>query len=343
MFPAKTLIPIAKTLLISLLGVLFMRWAELPLPWLLGPMLGCLIASLAGLKLIGLPFASNLMRTVLGVAVGASFSPEVVARLGDTVLSLAFVPFFIFTIGAVGYPYFRNFCGFDKATSFYAAMPGGLQDMLIFGQEAGGSARILSLVHATRVLVIVATLPLILSLGFEQDLSNPPGIPAQDLPISEGLIMIVVAIAGWRIAKWLGLFGASILGPLILALIASLTGVITHRPPAEAITAAQFFIGLGVGVNYVGITARELRYVVLAALGYTILIGGIAVIFGGIVILAGLAPAVEGMLAFSPGGQAEMAVLAIVAGVDVAFVVTHHLLRIVLVIIGAPLAFRFLR
>jgi len=46
---------------------------------------------------------------------------------------------------------------------------------------------------------------------------------------------------------------------------------------------------------------------------------------------------VEAILAFAPGGQGEMAVLALVAGADVAFVVTHHLVRLVIVIAGAPL------
>ena len=42
------------------------------------------------------------------------------------------------------------------------------------------------------------------------------------------------------------------------------------------------------------------------------------------------------ILAFLPGGQAEMAIIAIVAGADVAFVVAHHLLRVFLVILTAP-------
>lgn len=51
----------------------------------------------------------------------------------------------------------------------------------------------------------------------------------------------------------------------------------------------------------------------------------------------GLAHPVEAFLAFAPGGQAEMTVLAIVAGADLGFVIAHHLARIVLVITGAPL------
>jgi uncharacterized membrane protein AbrB (regulator of aidB expression) len=63
-------------------------------------------------------------------------------------------------------------------------------------------------------------------------------------------------------------------------------------------------------------------------------------IFGGAASALGLAPSAEAFLSFAPGGQAEMAILAIVAGADVAFVVTHHIVRIVLVILGAPLISR---
>jgi uncharacterized membrane protein AbrB (regulator of aidB expression) len=53
--------------------------------------------------------------------------------------------------------------------------------------------------------------------------------------------------------------------------------------------------------------------------------------------LAGLAPALETVLAFAPGGQAELTVLALIVGADMAFVVAHHVLRIFIVILGAPL------
>mgnify|MGYP002714547853 CR=1 FL=1 len=49
------------------------------------------------------------------------------------------------------------------------------------------------------------------------------------------------------------------------------------------------------------------------------------------------------ILAFLPGGQAEMIVIAIIAGADLAYVVSHHLLRIVLVILLAPIVARLFR
>jgi uncharacterized membrane protein AbrB (regulator of aidB expression) len=61
------------------------------------------------------------------------------------------------------------------------------------------------------------------------------------------------------------------------------------------------------------------------------------------VVLLGLAPPIDAFLAFAPGGQAEMTVLAIVSGAELGFVVIHHLARIVVVVLGAPLLLRVLR
>ena len=251
-------------------------------------------------------------------------------------LSLMLVPLFVVCIGVVGVPYFHRLCGFDRPTSFYSAMPGGFQDMMIFGEEAGANVRALSLVHATRVLVIVSLIPILLSYVWDRDLTAAPGAPVTAIPPVELAIMVFCAIAGWWGAKRIGLFGASILGPLILTSIASLTDFIHARPPFEAILAAQFFIGMVVGVKYVGITMEEIRRIVVAGFGFCLLLAVLSLIFAEIVVIFGLAPPVEAFLAFAPGGQAEMAVLAIVAGADMGYVVAHHMLRLIFVITGAP-------
>lgn len=331
---------VALTLGVALGGVGLFRLLGLPLPWLLGPMFACLAAALAGLELRGLPRIGGAMRTVLGLAVGASITPAVVARLDEMAASLALIPPFVALSGLIGYPWFRRRWGFDRATSFYAAMPGGLQDMLVFGIEAGADPRALSLIHATRVLVVVTILPVLMTWVFALPLDSPPGAPAAELPALELIAMVVIAAWGWAAAAGLGLFGAAILGPMILAAAASLSGIIHARPPAEAILAAQFFIGLGVGVDYVGVTAADLRRSVAAALGFVAFLGAASAAFALAVHAAGLAPLADAALAFAPGGQGEMAVLAIVAGADLAYVVTHHLARLVVVIVGAPLAGR---
>ncbi|MCR9271831.1 MULTISPECIES: AbrB family transcriptional regulator [Mameliella] len=331
-----------ETALTAATGVALFTLLGLPLPFLFGPLAACLLAALAQRPLQGFGQVSKGFRTILGVAVGASLTPDVVAALPSMAASLAFIPLYILVIGLIGVPYFHRVHGFDRVTAWYAAMPGGLQDMIIFGTEAGGDPRALSLIHATRVMIIVTVAPMILTFGFGSALTNDIGAPAAEIPLHELALMAAAALIGWKGGERIGLFGASILGPMIVTAVLSLSGFIHARPPAEAILAAQFFIGVGIGVGYVGITLGELRRVVLAGVLFVLILAVLAAIFSEIVVLLGLAPPVEGFLAFAPGGQAEMTVLAIVAGADLGFVIVHHLTRVFLVITGAPLAARFL-
>ena len=338
----KTLLNRARlaALAASVAGTVVFHLLDLPLPFLLGPMFGCLVAALAGAPLKGLGPLATAMRIVLGVAVGTAITPELLERMPRMIYSIALVPPFILIIGLIGYPWFRKVCGFDHPTSYYSAMPGGLQDMLIFGEEAGGNVRTLSLIHATRVLVIVTSAPFLLQAMWGVPLVSFPGASAAEIPLLEMAIMAVAGTAGWLGARAIGLFGAPIIGPLAATALASLAGLVEHRPPGEILLAAQFILGLGVGAEYVGVTLRELKRDVLAGIGYCVLLSGIALGFAEIVIAIGAAPPMEAFLAFAPGGQSEMAILAIVAGADLAYVVTHHLVRLVVVILGAPIVAR---
>ncbi|MFK7881071.1 AbrB family transcriptional regulator [Roseobacter sp.] len=318
-------------------GVIVFKLLQLPLPWLLGPIFACLLAALAGLPMRGIKLLNEGMRTILGVAVGATFTTALLGSMIGMWPTLLMIPVMTGSIGIVGVWYFQRIWGFDFPTSYYGAMPGGLQDMLVFGEEAGGNVRTLSLIHATRVMVIVVVLPFLLTLVWGADLTNPPGAPASTIAWQQITLMAFCGIAGWRVAKRVGMFGASILGPLLLAALLSLIGVLQHRPPAEAIWAAQFFIGMGVGCQYAGVTLPEVRKDVTAGLGFCIILLVLTVIFAEAIHLADLAPPLETVLAFAPGGQAELTVLALIVGADMAFVVAHHVLRIFVVILGAPL------
>lgn len=331
------------TATVALVGLGVALNLRLPLPFLFGPMLACLVAALCGARLLGFGQVSVGARTVIGVAVGASVTPALLAQLPAMGLSLALVPLYVAAIGLVGVPFFRRLCGFDPVTAFYAAMPGGAQDMIALGQEAGADPRALSLVHATRVAVIVTVAPLLLSTLYGTSLDRPPGAPAATLPPLELALMAAAALVGWKGGERLGLFGAAILGPLLVTLVLSLLDVIHHRPPAEAILASQALIGVSIGVHYVGVTARELSRTVAAGVAFVLVLAVLAAAFAEGAVLAGLAPPVEAFLAFAPGGQAEMVVLAIVAGADLGYVVAHHLARVVLVLVGAPLAARLIR
>lgn len=331
------------TVAFGLAGVGVFALLSLPLPFLFGPMAACLLAALCGAPLRSLGQVSVAARTVLGVAVGAAVTPGLVGQLPQMAGSIALVPVYVVLIALIGVPFFHRVCGFDRITAFYAAMPGGATDMVIFGQEAGANVRHLSLVHVTRLLVIMVVAPIVLVKVYGVSLSHPVGDPASTFPPGEIALMLAAALIGWKGGERIGLFGAAIMGPLIVTAILSLADLLHQRPPREALLAAQFLIGLGIGVSYVGVTLREIRDTVAGGAAFVLILALLAAAATEAVTLASLAPPVEAFLAFTPGGQAEMSMLAIVSGADLGFVVVHHLVRILLVILGAPVLFRWLR
>ena len=331
------------THIICLLGAIIFLWLKLPLPWLFGPLFSCLLAALIGINLYSIKILSDAMRTILGVAVGATVTLSFLLELPGFWNTLIFIPIVVILSGAIGVWYFQKLCGYDFPTAYYSSMPGGLQDMLVFGEEAGGNVRAMSLIHATRVLVIIIALPILLTFIWGISLDKPPGDPIKNFEIEQLIILGICAIAGWKIASFFGMFGASILGPLILTAIASITGILHTRPPVEAIWAAQYFIALGIGVKYVGVTAQEIRKDILAGLGFCIFLLVITLCIVSLVINYNLAHAVDAMLSMAPGGQAELVVMALIVGADLGFVVAHHLFRIFIVILGAPIMERFMK
>ena len=194
---------LALTYVIAGIGVGIFILLQLPLPWLLGPIFACLIAALAGVPMKGNKLINDAMRSILGVAVGATFTTTLLISMAAMWPTLLLIPVMVACIALIGVPYFQRVWGFDFATSYYSAMPGGLQDMLAFGEEAGGDVRALSLIHATRVMVVVVALPFILQGYWGADLTNPPGAAASTIDPSQMLLMIFVASrAGRAPRRW---------------------------------------------------------------------------------------------------------------------------------------------
>ncbi|MBT6962202.1 MAG: AbrB family transcriptional regulator, partial [Rhodospirillaceae bacterium] len=145
------------------------------------------------------------------------------------------------------------------------------------------------------------------------------------------------------IGLWLGLkfkFPAGALaGPLILSALVHVTGLTSSSPPDFLISIAQVVLGTSVGARFAGLT--------FAKTGKTILLAAIATV--GMLILSGIGAMLLGpligvdplalLLALAPGGVTEMSLIALALDQDIAFVTTHHVVRIALIVMIGPAVF----
>lgn len=341
--PMKDIRHQIATFSVAAIGVAAALLLGLPLPFLLGPLSATCIAALLGLHMVGFRATEKPLRAILGVAAGAAITPAVVERVPHFALSLSLIPVFLLIAGLIGYSFFRHVCRYSPATALYAAMPGGFQDMLAFGEEAGAHVRTLSLIHASRLVIVVSLIPLLTSIFGQADFTGQAGPSSSSLTPQDWLLMAIACVLGWKVAERMGVFGGAILGPLALAAAFSLADLLHARPPSELLLGVQFLLGASIGARFVNITLREVTTIVLAGVAYALVLGilsiGFAIAAHHLVDLGWL----DVLLAYSPGGQGEMAVLALASGADLLFVVTHHILRFAIILTTAPIIFRFLR
>ena len=240
-------------------GAGFFILIGLPLPWFLGSLTACIIASVAGVAFERPQQLSVGMRAILGVAVGAAFTPELFARFADMTLSLAMLlPFMVAVIG-LGMIYFERIAGYNRPTAFFCAVPGGLTDMVTMAEDAGANPRTVTLIQATRIVLIVFLLPFWLQWvgGKTIGIFVPGALHINQMLLVDALMLGALGWIGWKVASGMGLAGAPLVGPMIVSGIAHALGLTTAKIPQEILIFAQITLGILLGAQFRGLTWRE--------------------------------------------------------------------------------------
>ncbi|MCR9071291.1 MAG: AbrB family transcriptional regulator [Alphaproteobacteria bacterium] len=332
-------------LAIGTAGGLLFAWAQLPLPWMMGAMVATTIASVAGAN-IRIEYRLRMsMIAILGVMLGSAFSPDLIDRAGEWAVSIAGLLVYAVTAGALVTWYFRKVGGYDPVTSYFASSPGGLNEMVLVGRAMGGDDRVIALTHSARILLVVMTIPFVFRIFADYTPSGtllPPGAGLDLAPVDWALLA-GCAVVGAIVGKLLRIPAAFLVGPMAVSGVIHLAGFTEASPPSLLVACAQVVMGSGIGCRFAGTPVREIARIVKISIGSTAILMVSGVLFGlALESLTGV-PWFILVLAYAPGGLAEMSLIALALGRDVAFVATHHIFRIGFIVILAPAAFRLMR
>ena len=314
---------------------------SLPLAWMIGAMTATTLAAVLGAPVALPPIFRTVMIAILGVMLGSRFTPDILDHLAEWTASLAGLLAYTAVAGLASTWYFQRVGGFDRATAYFSAMPGGLSEMVLIGGSLGGDVRVISLAHASRLLLLVASLPIALQvlLGFEPA-ASPAGPELAALAPLDIAILTACGVAGLFGARALRLPAGAMMGPMVLSAAVHLAGWSDAQPPVPLVAAAQVVIGTAVGCRFAGVAPAMIGRTVALASGSTVILLSTAVGFAFLLAaLTGLPPEAL-VIAFAPGGVAEMSLIAIALAVDPALVATHHLVRIFTIVVLAPALFR---
>lgn len=342
---------VARRLVVALglgtIGGAVFSAAGLPLPWMLGSMAVVTAAALSGRVRPAVPAPLRLgMLAVLGVMLGSAFTPDLVDDLGawapSLLLLVAVSAFTPFVAGRI----FRRLGKADPVTAYFSGTPGGLNEMVSVGAAMGGDERTIALVHALRILIVVFVVALLFRLFHGEAAgaglaTGDPRLLDGTFPLADLAWLVGAAVVGVPLGRVARLPAPILSGPMIVSAALHLGGVTALGPPVEVLVVAQVVVGSALGGRFVGTSAAMLMRTaglsLVSSLVMLVLAGGAA---WAMAAGTGL-PFFLLLLAYVPGGVAEMSLIALALGADVPFVASHHVVRIALVIALAPLLFRF--
>jgi membrane AbrB-like protein len=338
-------------LIFGTLGGTLATWAGLPMPWMLGGLFASALVVLVWAPPMlsdysfPLPFRTAFV-ALIGVMIGTQVTSELAALATKLPLTLGALLVFVVCAHFGNMAIFRYIGGYDKPTSFYAGAPGGLMESIVMGEGAGADIRILTAQQFMRIIVVITCLPLGLSLWLGTPVGSAAGLKAaasshQASPLTLVLICVTAALGLWCAQK-IRLPAGQLSGPLILAAIATVTGVLDLHLPIWLIAAAQLVIGVSLGMRFKGTNLALLRRCAgLAVLSVTFML----LLGGSISALLTHLTGIEWLhllISFSPGGVAEMSVVALSLAANPALVSLHHVARILMTVVELSVAARLL-
>jgi len=312
-----------------------MRTLNLPLPWLIGPLLAMAALRLLGAPADPVPGSRQAGQVVIGVAVGLYFTAEVLRELVGHAAAMLLTCAATLVLGALTALMLARLGRVDLKTAYFCTMPAGAAEMAVLGDRHGASAAAIALSQSLRIAAIVLTVPPAVSAfgGSGGGLSYAPALTAVIWPLL--LAMLAAATAVSFLFSRLRVNNAFLLGSLATGIAIAALALPLSAVPGALVAAAQVLLGVSLGARFDrAFLVAAPRFSLAATLSALIMVA-LCAAMGAVVGRLLQIPTATAVLATAPGSIGEMAVTARVLGVAVPIVTAFQLLRIVVVVLCA--------
>ncbi len=226
--------------------------------------------------------------------------------------------------------------------AIWGLMPGAATAMVLMARDEDADWQLVAVMAYLRVM-LVAGIASILALSFSAHSGGsavgggaPGGAWFPDLQPRRLCETVVIALIGVWGARRLGVPAAPLLGPMFLGALATGAGLAQPQLPGWLLGGAYLFTGMRIGLGFtppVIATARKAAPALLAAVGSLIAFcGGCGFLIAHVFDVDPL----TAYLATSPGGADFAAVIATTTDVDVSFVMSMQVTRLLAVIVVGP-------
>ncbi|MCC6779801.1 MAG: AbrB family transcriptional regulator [Hyphomicrobiales bacterium] len=327
----RALARIIETFLIAALGGLGFQAVGFPGGLVSGSMLLVAIAALAGRPMVVPAPLARVSFVMLGALLGGVITPETLRGVATWPFSVALLAISAICTLIATTCYLRLVHRWDLLSALLGASPGSMAQVMALSAEFGSDVRGIAVVQVMRVLLIVIGLPAGLALA---GLTVDPVTQlrsAEEISLLELVELLGASTAVALVMLWLRFPGGLLFGAMIGSGLLHGTGLIRATIPTWAGTATVLTLGAIAGARFASTPPRMLLSYLGAALGSFAVAGAITALFALIVVLLLPVRAADVVVAFAPGAQDTMMVLALALHLDPVYVGAHHLARFLVV------------
>lgn len=331
----------------ALLGALACLWLRAPLPWLLGPMFATAALAMGHHALARLGLAElhcplpvrNAGQWAIGCALGLYFTPAVlglVVRLLPWIL-LGIV--FAMLLGLAMAWALHRLTRVDRATAVFAMAIGGASEMAVQGERNGADVGRVAASHSLRLLIVLTVIPFAYKfLGLHG--MDPYEAGAKTVHAGGLAALIALTAAGAPLVRRFGAPNAWVIGPLLVGVALTGSGVHLSALPAWIVNAGQLSIGISLGTRFTPEFFRAAPKFLSAVAAIVAVAIAVSAGFAWLVHLGTGLPLATMILATSPGGIAEMSLTAKNLRLGVPVVTAFHVMRMSAMVLAIGAIYR---
>ena len=330
-------------ILISIPSAIVADYFNIPIAWMLGPMLAVSIAALSGIKIKMPKLALSSILIVLGLHIGNYIDQNLINQMTEWVWTSIIMFVYILISILIVSKYLQRFSGYNVKTSIFSAAPGALGPLMILAEHEKSDLSQVATSHLIRLIIIITVIPFFVVNYSTNEALTIEKFDYLDQNHFHLIILLIGSILLIFLFDKIGVPAALLSGTLVASGILQITEVASYKLPEQSIDFCLLILGASVGCRFADKSLKEvakntfhsfIATTILVTLGLLAAIAATYFVDTDFLTL---------LLSFSPGGIYEVAVIAIAFDLDPNFVAFHHIIRLLMILFTIPVILKLIK
>ncbi|KAA1039991.1 AbrB family transcriptional regulator [Macrococcus equipercicus] len=317
-------------------GFLLMKVGMI-LPWLFGPIIAAVLCSKFSRRTIVWPkVLGDLGLFILGAQIGAAFTRQVVLDIKDDAVNIVILNMLLLAAAVLLSLLFKKIVDCTFETALLSSIPGALSQMIVMAEEnKQANLLVVTLSQTSRLLFVIMIVPLVSSWqsgGVSHAAHKAPSLFMQLSPLSFILLVLSTA-AVYRLMTKIHFPVPQLLAPILVLIIWNMMTEQTFSIPYMLVALAQVLFGIRIGLQMYSLSNQLSRRLFVGICIHNLLLIGATLVM--VIVFTWLTahPFNDLFLSAAPGGMAQIIVVGIETGANVAMISSYHIFRIFFILL----------